>query len=172
MGRIALATDDNQGLDASLSSHFGRCPYYTFVDVEGSEIKGVSSLANPFYGEHGQPGQVPGFINDQGAEVIIAGGMGYRAMQFFRDFGIEPISGVRGKVREVVDAYLEGRIEGAEPCDESQAHMGLGKGTIPPPEEFKGGEISRLKEEMDDLRSQLTEAQRRLANLERREKSK
>ncbi len=125
--RIAVAVEDDRGLDALLSHHFGRCPYYTLVDVERGKIKGASSVANPFYQEHGQPGQVPNFINNQGAQVIVAGGMGYRAVRFFREFGIEPVTGVSGKVKDVVEAYLEGRIGGAEPCDESRAHWGGGE---------------------------------------------
>ncbi len=164
--RIAVATDDDRGLDAVLSYHFGRCPYYILVDVKGREIKEAKSVSNPFYGEHGQPGQVPSFIHSQGAQVIIAGGMGYRAMQFFQDFGIEPITGVSGKVKDVVEAYLEKRIGGAEPCDESKAHGGREKKMAPPPGEFEGDEISRLKEEMVALRRQLAEAQQRLAKLE------
>ena len=164
--RIAVATDDARGLNAVLSYHFGRCPYYTLVDVEGKEIRGARSVANPFYAEHGQPGQVPSFIHSQGAQVIIAGGMGYRAMQFFQDFGIEPVTGVSGKVKDVVEAYLEKRIGGAEPCDESKAHRDRGKEMAPPPGEFEGDELSRLKEEMAALRRQLAEAQERLAKLE------
>jgi len=123
-------------------------------------------VANPFYAEHGQPGQVPSFIKGQGAQVIIAGGMGYRAMQFFQEFGIEPVTGISGKVKDVVEAYLDEKIQGAEPCDESQTHQ-EGKGANPPAGEFEGDELSRLKEEMAALRRQLAESQERLAKLEK-----
>ncbi len=164
--RIAVATDDARGLDAVLSYHFGRCPYYILVDVEGKEIKRARSVANPFYAEHGQPGQVPSFINSQGAQVIIAGGMGYRAMQSFQEFGIEPITKVSGKAKDVVEAYLDEKIQGAKPCDESQTHQ-EGKEVNPPTGEFEGNELSRLKEEIAALRRQLAESQERLAKLER-----
>ncbi|MBW2333217.1 MAG: hypothetical protein JRF08_07225 [Deltaproteobacteria bacterium] len=66
--KIALATDDNMGLDAVLSHHFGRCPYYIVVDVDDREIKDVKAVKNPFYESHGQTGDVPnqrlsGFFN-------------------------------------------------------------------------------------------------------------
>lgn len=41
MKEIALASDDDSGLQGSLSAHFGRCPFYTFVNVEGDEILGL-----------------------------------------------------------------------------------------------------------------------------------
>ncbi len=164
--RIALSTDDDRGLDAVLSYHFGRCPYYTFVDVEGKEIKDVKSIPNPFYANHGQPGQVPSFINSQGAQVIIAGGMGSRAVSFFQQFGIEPVTGVSGKVRDAVEAYVNGRLGGAEPCAESRSHGGADWRTVPPPSEFESDDVSRLKEEVIALRRQLAEAQERLNKLE------
>ena len=34
MIKIALASEDNKGLDGEMSQHFGRCPYYTMAMVE------------------------------------------------------------------------------------------------------------------------------------------
>ena len=31
--RIALSADNDNGLDSVISPHFGRCPYYVFVDL-------------------------------------------------------------------------------------------------------------------------------------------
>ena len=114
--RIAVAAEDDGGLEASVSAHFGRCPYYTMVDVEGDKIDINYKVENPFYGAHGNPGQVPSFIRDQGAQVIIAGGMGQRAVGFFEQFGIEAVTGASGKVDAVVEAYLRGALKGYDPC--------------------------------------------------------
>lgn len=119
---IAIAAEDDAGLDAIVSAHFGRCPYYTIVEIEGDKITSSRNVGNPFYGAHGQPGQVPAFIRDQGAKVIIAGGMGQRAVGFFNDFGIEVVTGCQGEVRAVVDAYLKGLIAGASPCEHEPCH--------------------------------------------------
>ncbi len=167
---IACSTDDNNGLDAILSHHFGRCPYYTFVNVEGMEIKDVRSVANPFYGSHGKPGEVPSFINSQGAEVIIAGGMGSQAISFFEQFGIQPFTGVSGKVKDVLEVYFKGKLAGAEACSEGHDNGGPGKNQIPGAAQFEGDEISRLNEEMVALRRQFAQAQERLAKLEQEKK--
>ena len=119
MKKIAFSTEDDRGLEAMMSGHFGRCPYYTLVEVEGEEVREVSTAANPFFREHGQVGQVPAFIRDQGAEVMIAGGMGPRAVEFFRQFGIEPVTGASGRVKEALEDYLAGRLEGVKPCSDS-----------------------------------------------------
>ncbi|OPX38217.1 MAG: hypothetical protein B1H12_02920 [Desulfobacteraceae bacterium 4484_190.2] len=167
---IAFSTDDNNGLDAVLSHHFGRCPYYTFADVEGMEIKDVRSVTNPFYGSHGQPGEVPSFIKSQGAEVIIAGGMGSRAISFFEQFGIQPFTGVSGKVKDVLEVYFKGKLAGAEACSEGHDDDGPGKKQMPEAGQFEGDEISRLNEEMVALRRQFAQAQERLAKLEQEKK--
>ena len=44
MKRISLVSEDNQGLNGQMSQHFGRCPYYLIVDVEGHEIKKTDSV--------------------------------------------------------------------------------------------------------------------------------
>jgi predicted Fe-Mo cluster-binding NifX family protein len=92
--KIALATDDNMGLDAVLSHHFGRCPYYIVVDVKDKEIQDIKAAKNPFYESHGQAGEVPNFIHSLGADVIIAGGMGPKAIGFFQQLGIQALTAV------------------------------------------------------------------------------
>jgi len=116
MIKIALASEDHLGLEGSISPHFGRCPYYTLVNVEGNKILGVEVLKNPYYPNH-QPGVIPQFIHAQKANVMIAGGMGPRAIDFFHQFGIDVATGVQGKVREVVEAYLRGEIQGIVACE-------------------------------------------------------
>ena len=52
MKRIALACDDNLGLEGQMSAHFGRCPCYTLVEVEDGEIVKTEVIANPYYNQH------------------------------------------------------------------------------------------------------------------------
>lgn len=159
--RIAISTDDNRGLDAVVSPHFGRCPYYTFVDVEDHEVKNVVVEPNPFYGRH-SPGQVPGFINSRGAQVMIAGGMGMRAIGFFQQYGIEPVTGAMGTARMALEQYLQGELRGSEPCLESKEH----RATEALPEgEYEQDEVGRLREEIEALQRQLTEVTARLEKL-------
>ena len=115
MKKIALACEDNQGLDGQISQHFGRCPYYLLVDVEGDEIKKKDIVNNPYYENH-VPGVVPQFISEQGANVMIAGGMGPRAIDLFSNLGIGVVTGAVGNTGNVLQAYLKGEISGVEPC--------------------------------------------------------
>jgi predicted Fe-Mo cluster-binding NifX family protein len=161
--RIAVSADNKQGLDSVVSPHFGRCPHYILVDVENHEVTAIQEVDSPFYGHH-QPGQVPAFIHSLGANVMLAGGMGGRAIMFFEQFGIEGVTGAYGTVRQSVERYLGGQLRGAAPCKESQEH---GHGVVASAEglaegEYEKDDLGRLKEEADMLRQQLDEVTRRL----------
>ena len=105
--KIAFSSEENNGLKSMISHHFGRCPYYVIVEIDDKtkEIKSVKTLKNPYFEEH-KPGVVPKFIKEKGASVIIAGGMGPRAMEIFKAFGIKVVTGRTGVVEEVLNDYL------------------------------------------------------------------
>lgn len=158
--RIAVSADNNEGLNSTVSPHFGRCPHFVLVDVEDQEIRDVQSVDNPYYGNH-QPGQVPGFIASHGANVMLTGGMGGRAIMFFQQYGIEGVTGAYGTVKQAVEHYLGGQLKGAAPCRESQEHGH----ELPAEGEYEKDELERLREEADLLRQQLEETARRLGRL-------
>jgi len=113
---IAIAAEDDKGFDGQVSHHFGRCPFYFMIGIEENKIVGADVKSNPHFGNH-QPGQMPMFIRELGADVILAGGMGPRAVDIFNSFGIEVATGAVGNVRNVVDAYLRGEVKGIVPCN-------------------------------------------------------
>jgi predicted Fe-Mo cluster-binding NifX family protein len=160
--RVAISADNGNGLDSVVSPHFGRCPYFVLVDLEGQEVKAVQVISNPYYGSH-QPGQVPGFIHSHGANVMLTGGMGRRAIMFFQEYGIEAATGASGTVRHTLEQYLGGVLQGAAPCRESVAHehedASQDNGS------YEKDDVGRLREEIEMLQQQLGEAMRRLDNL-------
>jgi len=107
---IAFSADDKNGLESQISHHFGRCPYYIFVEVEDGKIKLVKAEDNPYYNSHG-PGVVPQYIASKNANFIVAGGMGPRAVEFFEQYGVSPIIGVTGIVKDVVDDIIAGKYK-------------------------------------------------------------
>ncbi|MFP3895849.1 MAG: NifB/NifX family molybdenum-iron cluster-binding protein [Anaerolineales bacterium] len=156
--RIAISADDKNGLDSTISPHFGRCPYFIIVDVENHDIEQVLQVENPYYGAH-RPGQVPEFIEEQGADVMLTGGMGARALQIFSQYGIEPVTGAMGTVRMSLEQYLGGELEGATSCATSQTHEHENE---PPEGEYEKDALGRLKEEAESLQEQLNQTLRRL----------
>lgn len=112
---VAIAAEDDRGLDGEVSGHFGRCPFYVMVEVNDGTRGPATVIANPHFAAH-RPGVLPGFLHQQGANVILAGGMGPRAIDMFLGFGIEVATGAIGKVDKVLDAYLRGELRGTAPC--------------------------------------------------------
>lgn len=119
--RIAITAQTDEGLEAPVAQHFGHAPFFVLVEADAAEVSSVEVLANPFLEGH-QPGQIPQFISEQRAEVMLSGGMGGRAIEFFNQLGITPASGAAGTVGQAVGAYLDGRLAGAAPCADSEAH--------------------------------------------------
>jgi predicted Fe-Mo cluster-binding NifX family protein len=112
---IAIATEDDRGMNGEVSAHFGRCPFYVLAETEDGKVTGSRVVANPHFGAH-QPGVMPRFINGLGVDVIIAGGMGPRAIDMFHGFGIDVATGALGVVEKVLQAYLNGEHRGVVPC--------------------------------------------------------
>ena len=115
--RIAFASEENKGIKGSLAHHFGRCPYYVFIDVEDGKIKKIETRENPSSNQH-QPGAVPQFVAEEEASVIIAGSMGPMAIDWFKKLGVQPVTGVSGEIKDILNDYLAGKLTGSEPCDE------------------------------------------------------
>ncbi len=103
--KIAIPSTDDRGMESQVEQHFGRARYYTIVDMDSMEARAVPV---PF--ENHGPGDIPNFIKEHGAEVVIAYGMGGKAVQFFDEMGIRVIMGAQGRIGDVVRAYAEARL--------------------------------------------------------------
>lgn len=117
MKKIVLTANDDRGLDGKMAMHFGHCSHFVLAHVDlGNRVTATEVHPNP-YAERHEPGQIPRFIQSLGADVVVAGGMGGKAIEFFRQFGIEIATGTRNGVAETLDAYLAGGVTGAAECD-------------------------------------------------------
>ncbi|MBT3188367.1 MAG: NifB/NifX family molybdenum-iron cluster-binding protein [Anaerolineae bacterium] len=119
--RIAISVEKKNDLDSTVAHHFGRCPFFALVDVKGTEIQAIEVIENPFFSAH-EPGEVPGFIKEQKADVMLSGGMGGRAIQFFKELDIKASTGATGTVRSALENYFGGELSEAAPCAESVEH--------------------------------------------------
>ncbi|MDK2864894.1 MAG: hypothetical protein PWP37_1086 [Thermotogota bacterium] len=109
---IAIPVASDKGLDSVISEHFGRAPYYAFVEVEDGEIISAKVEPNPF-SEHG-PGQIPGYMRGKGVHVLIARGIGHRAVEYLNEYGVRVVRGAHGTVKDVVRSFLQDELEDIE----------------------------------------------------------
>lgn len=100
-----------------LCMHFGHCEQFALVDADESK-KTILSAKYVTPPPH-EPGVLPRWLHEQGATVIIAGGMGQRAQGLFAQNEIKVIVGAPAESPEaVVKAYLAGTLKTREnACD-------------------------------------------------------
>jgi predicted Fe-Mo cluster-binding NifX family protein len=90
--------------------HFGRAPAFIFVDIEDGKVLNKTVIENPGAIQH-TPGSVPKFLHDNKANVIVSGGMGDRAIQFFEQYGIRVILGASGNIDATIKMIAKGEIK-------------------------------------------------------------
>jgi len=97
--------------------HFGHCEQFALVEVDEAKkaVLGVAWLTPPPH----EPGVLPRWLQEQGAHVIIAGGMGARAQGLFAQSGIAVVVGAPSEPPEVLaSAWLAGTLKtGVNVCD-------------------------------------------------------
>lgn len=115
--RIAIPTENGQ-----LCSHFGHCRQFAILDVDPSS-RSVVRTEYEVPPAH-EPGVLPRWLRELGVNVVLAGGMGARAVSLLAHHHIETILGVPvAGVKELADAYLNGTlVSGVSACD----HHGCG----------------------------------------------
>lgn len=101
--------------EGKLSPHFGHCEAFAFFETENGEIKNKVMRTPPPH----EPGVLPTWLHEQGADVVIVGGMGERAQQMLRQNGIDVIIGAPVDSPEsLVNQYLADKlVTGDNICD-------------------------------------------------------
>jgi predicted Fe-Mo cluster-binding NifX family protein len=113
--KAAISTDGKY-----VSAHFGRCPSFTLVEIDGNNAVKKEVIDNP--GHH--PGYLPQFLSERGVSCIVAGGMGGRAQALFDEQGIRRVMGVSGLVADAIAGLCDGTLAAGE----SLCRPGAGKG--------------------------------------------
>lgn len=115
--RIVVPVEDEGGLNAQLSEHFGRAPYFAVIDLdENGHISNQQMVPN--VSEHfGGTGLPPDRILQLKPDALIAYGMGPRALGIFQDARVAVLRATANTVREVIAAYNKGMlVELTEGC--------------------------------------------------------
>jgi predicted Fe-Mo cluster-binding NifX family protein len=119
--RIVIPVINEAGLDAQLSDHFGRAPYFAVVEVgEKGQIVSQKTVAN--VGEHfGGSGRRADFILQLKPNVIITYGMGPRGLTIYQDARVAVLRANANTVKRVVEAYNKNELEElTEGCHEAR----------------------------------------------------
>ena len=104
MIKIAVPCDGQE-----IASHFGHAGQFAFFEGDpdtGAIVKEAFLDAPPH-----QPGLLPKWVASHGANVVLAGGMGARAVQLFQAQGVEVALGVTATdPKGAAEEYLKGTL--------------------------------------------------------------
>ncbi len=120
--KIAICSE-GPGLESAVDQRFGRCLHFVFVDAEG---KVLEKNANPSVGASGGAGvQTAQFIVDQGADVVLAGNVGPKALAALSASGVKVYTGISGTVADALEQYQQDKLTIVTDSTVPQ-HFGLG----------------------------------------------
>jgi predicted Fe-Mo cluster-binding NifX family protein len=104
-------------VEGKLSPHFGHCHEFEFFDVD-ADARAITKREKVPAPEH-QPGLLPRWLAEQGATLVIAGGIGSRAQSLFTQHGIDVLVGApMDEPGAIVEQYLAGTLQtGGNVCD-------------------------------------------------------
>lgn len=109
--RIVVPVSDDRGIDAQLSQHFGRAPFFAIIDLdEEGHVIGQGTIANT--SEHfGGVGLPPDRILQLKPKALITYGLGPKALRVFQNAGVAVLRTEANTVREVVRAYNNNELQ-------------------------------------------------------------
>jgi len=109
--RIVVPVSEEKGIDSQLSQHFGRAPFYTFIDLdEKRQVIGQGTIANT--SEHfGGVGLPPDRILQLKPSALVTYGLGSKALRIFQDAGVAVLRTEANNVREVVNSYINNELQ-------------------------------------------------------------
>ncbi len=101
--KIAIPVLENKGADSPISEHFGHAPFFAFIQDDT-----INVIENPL-ADHG-PGDIPQYMAQQKVDLLVARGIGGRAIDFFNRLGINVIRGASGTVAEILSALKNNNL--------------------------------------------------------------
>jgi len=109
MIKIVIPTNDDRGLDSNVAEHFGRCNTYTFLDEKGEVLEIINNTS-----EHmGGTGLPPELMKESGANVLLCGDLGPRALNLCQELGIEVYTARAETVKKIFEMWKNKKIKKA-----------------------------------------------------------
>ncbi len=116
--KIAVPTRGEQ-----VDDHFGHCQAYTVFTVNDNKIEKSETVPSPQ--GCGCKSNIASVLKQMGVTVMLAGNMGTGALNVLNRQGINVYRGCSGDVRQLADAYLQGKInDSGVGCHHHEEHDG------------------------------------------------
>jgi predicted Fe-Mo cluster-binding NifX family protein len=113
MTLICVPTENDIGLYSEMSAHFGKTSYFVFAEVEEDMVKNYE--VKKCLGRHEGGTKTPAeIIAESGANILICGGLGSKAVLILTQRGITIFSGASGTVEDVIKQWKLGKLSLAD----------------------------------------------------------
>ena len=103
--KIAV-TSTGKDMDARIDQRFGRCAYFLLVDSDNLQVDAYEN--ENAAAQSGAGIQAARFVADKGAQVVLTGRCGPKALQSLSAAGIRLIEGQAGIVKDAVHQFVAG----------------------------------------------------------------
>lgn len=107
--KIAV-TSKGTDLDSEIDERFGRAAYILIVDPDSMNVEVLDNAENNNAAQ-GAGIQAASMVSGKGAQALLTGFCGPKAMTAFSGVGIQVFTGQAGTVRQAVEAYKQGNLQ-------------------------------------------------------------
>ena len=104
-----LITTEGDSLESKVDPRFGRAGNFLVYDTETEKFTTVSNTQN-IQAQQGAGIQAGRTAADTGAQAVLTGNCGPKAFRVLNQAGIRVYVGVKGTVREALDAFRKGEL--------------------------------------------------------------
>jgi len=109
---LVMPVTKKAGLTSLIADHFGRAPYFLFVNLRGKKIKGFYFLKNPHQKKPVRAGlAVTKIIAQQKSDTLITREIGEISLHALRDHLIDVYQAQGKTAKEVINRFLKGELK-------------------------------------------------------------
>lgn len=105
--KVAISST-GKNLESTINERFGRCPYFLIVETDNMNVDVVDNTDADLDASAGI--QAAALVASTGAEAVITGNCGPKAMQVFDATNIRVILGQNGVIKDAVEKFKRGEI--------------------------------------------------------------
>jgi predicted Fe-Mo cluster-binding NifX family protein len=120
--KICMPVPEPNEMNSVIFGHFGSAPFFAMYDTEKKDVSFVSN--NESEHEHGQCMPV-GYLQKNGAEIVLCKGMGARAANLLISAGIKPYMVDADTVADAIKDFTSGKavlMNESIACHEHDCH--------------------------------------------------
>lgn len=135
--KIAVSSQ-GAGIDSQLDQRFGRAAFILIVDTDSMDVEVLDNSEN-INAAQGAGIQAASMVSGKGAEALLTGSCGPKAMTAFSATGVKVFTGQSGTVRQAVERFKQGGLQPTAEANVGEKYGVSGTGVNPAAGQFQGG---------------------------------